>query len=134
MEKSQNSAMRLYDSFTEEMITREEYLRMKEKYILRINELEKTIKELEEEKKQLTKNDKESTSWISRYLKFQGIEQLTHEAVATMIDKVEVYEDKRIEITFSFENQLAELKQYLNEIGREKFAWQEDAEQIKAMS
>jgi DNA invertase Pin-like site-specific DNA recombinase len=134
VEKSQNSAMRLYDSFTEGLITREEYLRMKEKYILRTNELEKTIKELEEEKNQLTKNDKETTSWISKYLKFQGIDQLTHEVVATMIDKVEVYEDKRIEITFSFENQLLELKQYLDEIEGEKITWQEKAEPIKETS
>jgi predicted O-linked N-acetylglucosamine transferase (SPINDLY family) len=134
MEKNQNAAMRLYDSYTEELITREEYLFMKEKYIVRIKTQEKTIRELEEKKKQLVENGKEATSWIGHYMKFQGIEHLTHEAVATMIERVEVYEDKRIEIIFSFENQLAELKQYLNEIGEENVKWQEEAEQIKATS
>lgn len=119
LDKCQNSSMRLYDSYIEEIISREDYKMMKEKYIIRMKDLEAAIKRLKDEKKNIEENSSESTSWIGRYLKYKNIEELTHEAVATLIDRVEVFENKRIQIIFNFKNQLDELSNYIEEIRKE---------------
>lgn len=119
LEKCQNSSMKLYDSYLEELISREDYKMMKEKYVSRMKEIEDSIKLLENEKLEIEKNTGESVSWIGRFLQYQGLEELSHEAVATLIDRIDVYEDKRIRITFNFKNQIEELTQYVNELRKE---------------
>lgn len=50
---------------------------------------------------------------------FEVINRTVKEAVATLIDRIDVYEDKRIRITFNFKNQIEELTQYVNELRKE---------------
>lgn len=119
LEKCQNSSMRLYDSYVEELISREDYKMMKEKYVVRIKEIESAIKYLESEKIDIETNANEATSWLGRFLKYKEINELSHEAVATLIDRIDVYEDKRIHITFNFKNQLEELSNYIDELRKE---------------
>lgn len=116
LEKSQNASMKLYESYVEEIISREDYKTMKQKYTVRIQETQNAIKFLEADKIRIETNKSETTSWIGRYLKYYELENLTHEAVAVLIDRVDVYEDKRVHITFNFEDQLEELKKYIEEI------------------
>ena len=111
--------MRLYDSYVEELISREDYKMMKEKYVVRIKEIESAIKYLESEKIDIETNANEATSWLGRFLKYKEINELSHEAVATLIDRIDVYEDKRIHITFNFKNQLEELSNYIDELRKE---------------
>lgn len=119
LEKCQDMSMKLYDSFTEGLISREEYIVMKEKYLVKMKKVDAAVKELEEEKAQIIDNVKEPTSWISRFVKYRNMESLTHEAVATMIDRIDVYEDKRIVITFNYMDEFKEICGYLEELRKE---------------
>lgn len=119
LEKNQNSAMRLYESYVEELISREDYKMMKEKYVLRVKEIEIAIDALKKEKAAIENNSNDTFSWIQRLLEYREIDILSHEVVATFIDRVEVFEDKRIQITFSFKDQLDELTEYLSRIRKE---------------
>ena len=119
MEKNQNAAVRLYDSYVEDLISREDYKMMKEKYVIRVKEIEVAIKSLENEKAAIENNSNDTFSWMQRLLEYREIDTLSHEVVATLIDRVEVFEDKRVQITFSFKNQLDELVNYMNGIRKE---------------
>lgn len=119
LEKCQNMSMKLYDSFVDELITREEYRMMKEKFLVKMKEVDASIKALEAEQKEIMENAGESNSWISRFLKYKGLEKLTHEAVVAMIDRVDVYEDKRIQITFNYKDEFRELVEYQKSLSKE---------------
>ena len=119
LEKNQNAAVRLYDSYVEDLISREDYKMMKEKYVIRVKEIEVAIKSLENEKAAIENNSNDTFSWMQRLLEYREIDTLSHEVVATLIDRVEVFEDKRVQITFSFKNQLDELVNYMNGIRKE---------------
>ncbi len=119
LDKCQTSAMKLYDSYTEALISREDYKLMKEKYVARAKEIQKAIEMLENEKNDIALNSDGVTSWVDEYIKYRRIDKLTHEAVATLIDKVYVYEDKRIQIVFNFKEKLEELTHYIDELREE---------------
>lgn len=116
LEKSQNASMKLYESYSEGIISLEDYRNMKQRYSVRIKETEDAITLLRSEKIDIESNKCETTSWITRYIKYQELDELTREAVVTLIDRVEVFEDKRIQITFNFMDQLIELTNYIDEI------------------
>lgn len=119
LDKCQTSAMKLYDSYTEGLISREDYRMMKEKYVIKAKEIQKAIDMLENEKLDIEEGSEGATSWIEDYIKYRQIDKLTHEAVATLIDRVDVYEDKRIQIVFNFKDQLEELIHYIDEMDKE---------------
>lgn len=119
LEKCHNSSMKLYDSYVEELITRDDYKMMKQKYVSRIQEIEDSIALLIEDREKVERNTGDSVSWIDRFLKYQGLQELSHEVVATLIDRVEVFEGKRIQIVFNFKNQMDELLLYIEGMKKE---------------
>ena len=58
-------------------------------------------------------------SWIMQFIKFQGITELTREAVVTLIDRIYVYEDKRIRIEFNYRNEIAAYQEILQKTAKE---------------
>lgn len=56
------------------------------RHVVRIKEIESAIKYLESEKIDIETNANEATSWLGRFLKYKEINELSHEAVATLID------------------------------------------------
>ena len=80
---------------------------MKAKYNKRIAEAESALRELHAAKVEALNNASNATSWIEQFLKFDGESTLSREMVFTLIDKVHIYEDKRIRIDFNFRNDIA---------------------------
>lgn len=119
LEKCRNSSMKLYDSYVEDLITRDDYKMMKQRYVSRMNEIEKSMELLQREREEVERNTGNSISWINRFLEYHGLQELSHEAVATLIDRVDVYENKRIQIVFNFKDQMDELIHYMEEIRKE---------------
>mgnify|MGYP003531799023 FL=1 len=118
-DKHQDTSMKLYDSYVEELISREEYRSMKEKYVVKIKECEAAIKELEEQRRQVIEDTQGSNSWIYQFIKYKDMDELSHEIVVALIDRIDIYEDKRIQITFNYKNEFLELVNNVNELRKE---------------
>lgn len=118
-DKHQDTSMKLYDSYVEELISREEYRSMKEKYVMKIKECEAAIKELEEQRRQVIEDTQGSNSWIYQFIKYKDMDELSHEIVVALIDRIDIYEDKRIQITFNYKNEFLELVNNVNELRKE---------------
>ena len=107
MDELQDAKMRLYESLCDNLLDTDEYTAMKAKYNKRIAEAESALRELHAAKAEAVNNASNATSWIEQFLKFDGESTLSREMVFTLIDKVHVYEDKRIRIDFNFRNDIA---------------------------
>ena len=104
---TKDAKMRLYESLCDNLLDTDEYTAMKAKYNKRIAEAESALRELHAAKAEAVNNSSNATSWIEQFLKFDGESTLSREMVFTLIDKVHVYEDKRIRIDFNFRNDIA---------------------------
>ena len=106
--------MKLYEALNDDLIDREEYNKMREKYNAMIHETEAVICNLEaERRKSLSKTA--STDWMTVFAKFKDISQLSREAVVTLIDRVYIFENKHIKIDFNFRNELAYYQELLKQ-------------------
>ena len=58
-------------------------------------------------------------NWIMQFIKFKGISELTREVVVTLVDRIYVYEDKRIRIEFNYRNEIAAYQEIFQERAKE---------------
>lgn len=92
---------------------------MRAKYTQLIEEGTQALVELKERRSKELKNQSADDLWLQRFSRYQGATELNREMVAALIDKVYVYEDKRIKIDFNYRDELAYYLEILQEKAEE---------------
>lgn len=111
--------MKLYEAMTDGLIERGEYQKMREKYARQIETAQNSLRELEQQRKELEQGDTPDRVWMMRFLQYRNITALSREAVISLIDKIEVYEDRKIHIDFSFRDEMADTYELLKAAEKE---------------
>lgn len=119
MDHDKEFRMKLYEALNDDLIDRDEYEKMRMKYTKQIEDTEKAIGKLQIQRADILSNNATDNSWIMQFIKFQGLTELSHEAVVTLIDRIYVYEDKHIRIEFNYRNELAAYQEILQEKAKE---------------
>ena len=110
----------IYEDLKQGVLTKEEFLEAKEKYTLRITELEKELYKKEAELGAFEQYISGSNKWMETFLQFQGAEKLTREMAVELLEKVEVFRDKRLHIKFRFRNEYEYLMRQVDTEDREE--------------
>lgn len=56
---------------------------------------------------------------MDSFLKYREITELSRDIVITLIDKIYIYEDKRIDVQFNFRNEFESLKDFIMSMRQE---------------
>ena len=115
----QEFRMKLYEALKDELIDRSEYERMRQKYAQMIEEAETGLKRLLTERQMTLSNEYKDDGWIAQFLKFNGLQELTREAVVSLIDRVEVYQDKQLRIVFNYRDEIARYQELIEQTKKE---------------
>ena len=124
----------VYEDYCEELISREEYITYRLDYLKREEQLTKQLAGLEErdvlEKKESLETSVDvdvgegsgtgkitdeithvifEASWITHLLEFNSIEKLDRDIIVEMLHEIKVYENHKIEITYNFSDEIADL-------------------------
>ena len=111
--------MGLYEAYNDNLIDRQDYDKMREKYALQIDAEESALIRLREEYAREEASSSINTGWIQEFIKFHGVTDLTRELVVTLIDRIFVYEDKRVKIEFNYRNEFEYISTLLQERKKE---------------
>lgn len=134
LDRDKEFRMKLYEALNEELIDRDEYNKMRTKYTKQIEDTEKAISKLKLQRIEISSSQSTDNNWIMQFIKFQGITELTREVVVTLIDRIYVYEDKRIRIEFNYRNEIDAYQEILNEtpFGYPSMSKKQDKQEEKA--
>lgn len=108
IQKYCNLKLDLYEDYKDGLITKEEYMELKENYGKRIRNAEQGLEALEEGIELLMAGAGQTCGWINAFKRFGYLESLSREVVVSLIDKIYVYEKKdkerypRIKICFKY--------------------------------
>lgn len=94
----------LYEHFSEGIINKEDYRLLNDIYSNEIEKIQKNIEARQKEKLELQAAP-EKLQWIKLFERYKNIQQLDRGLIVTLIDRIYVYEDKRIEIVFRFQDE-----------------------------
>lgn len=108
LEKISKWKQSLYEDYKEEIISKEEYIAYREEYTEKQNLLKKQLDALKERCVPDEEKLPESP-WVSRLLQFKEITSLDRSIIVEMIDKILVYDNRRIRIIYNFSDELENL-------------------------
>lgn len=112
--KAERLKIGIYEDLKDGLLDKEEYQKLKAEFDSRIAEADAAVKELKRQIAGLEGSRSANAPWMNYFQQFGCLEQLTRWAVAIIINKILVYEDNRIKITFNFEADLNRIQEILS--------------------
>lgn len=108
LEKTRKWKQSLYEDYKEELLSKEEYAAYRQDYTEKELLLEKQIHAL-----QMSQDEEEhhalESSWVTRLRELKEVKTLDRSIVVEMIDRIIIYNDRRIRIIYNFSDELEEL-------------------------
>lgn len=105
----------LYERYMEALLTESEYLFAKEQYEQEGLALERQLTELLRQKNYLAEHLSPSNLWITTFLKYKKEMELTRPMLLELVERIDVYDGKRISITLKYADEYRILLDLLNE-------------------
>lgn len=105
LKKAERRKLNLYEDLKDEIITKKEYTQLKEEFDRQVEEAEAAILTFETEIQLLLENRGSRQEWIRRFKEYKNIDHLERNVAVALIKQIKVYEGKRIEVTYNFEDE-----------------------------
>ena len=102
------------------IISKEDYSLLREKYQEEIKNLEANIEKQEEYIEDLLNNKLMFEEWVDAFLEKPSLGDLDRDMLLQYIEKIKVYEDKKIEIVSRFQDELVVAARLAEQIGKTK--------------
>ena len=112
--KAERLKIGIYEDLKDGLLDKEEYQKLKTEFDSRIAEADAAVKELNRQIAELEGSHCTNAAWMNYFQQFGRLEQPTRWAAAIVINKILVYEDNRIKITFNFEADLNRIQEILS--------------------
>ena len=101
LKKIQNYKEKSFENYVDGMISKADYVKLKEKYDGRERQLQKEIQSCTGERIE-SSWETEFEGWLEKFTDDFNVEDLTREMVLNLIDSIYIYKDKVIEINYKF--------------------------------
>lgn len=105
-----------YEDMRDGILSKEDYLDIKEQYEMRISEAQLAEEQVRHEINLYIENGNAPQRWIQEFLDHRNIQSLTRIVAVECIDHIMIYEGKRIEVTFAhmqaYEALVSRMKDY----------------------
>jgi hypothetical protein len=95
----------LYESLADGIIDRDEYQDLKKTYSRRRAEAEEQAEAIQAEMGREIGNLAEGRGWMGQFRKHQNIDALDHTIVVTLIERVLIYRERRVEVVYRWQNE-----------------------------
>lgn len=96
----------VYEDYRDDILSKEEFLSYKTDYERQEASL---VKQLEQSAQQNTEADKLNAPWVEQLLRLGKISELDRATLSQTVKEIRIFEDKRIEITYLFSDELKSL-------------------------
>ena len=95
----------LYENMMDGVITREEYRELKKNYTELRSEAEAQAEGLQEEMVRALESSADGNGWMEQFKKYRNITKLDRTAVVSLIDRIFIYRDRRVDIIYNCQDE-----------------------------
>lgn len=113
LEKYQNNKFRLHEDYADGIVSREDYVAFGKRFDRKIAEAKDAIFSIEKEIDELTAEKSEGQEWIGYFKQYSNIGELSRKLLVHLVDRVLVYEGKKIQIWFRFQHEYGQTAAFL---------------------
>lgn len=105
----------LYPDWKNGLISKPEYLALREKFDHQLSQLETSIAHIKEEIEKYKDGSSAENQFITHFLKYQNIDSLTREIIVELIEMIYVHEGGTITVEFKYQDEYQRLLDLLQE-------------------
>lgn len=105
----------LYPDWKSGIISKSEYLSLKEKFDKQLEQIEQAIANIKEEIKQYKETTSVENQFIKHFLKYRNITELSREVIVELIEMIYVHEGGTITIDFKYQDEYQRLLDLMEE-------------------
>lgn len=116
IEKKHQYVSSIYQDYKEGILSKEEYLELKDCYKTDIEALQGEIKSLEAEREETARNKKDRAGWMQQFIEYRGFKELSRELLARLVEEIRIYDKDRIEVTFKFKSEYEQTWDYIEKM------------------
>lgn len=109
----------LYEDYKEGLLTKKDYMEMKEDYETACLEMEEAIRLMEEEIDSFVQGKSSHNNWIDHFKRAGNVTELSRSLLLLTIDKILVFDNGIIRIHFRYQNEFAAAVRSLEEMAVE---------------
>ncbi len=119
LEKKKKAFSSLYFDYKEGILSRREYLSVRETYQLEIAALEQQLSEMQSTRSRTRKVEMGAHKWESLVKKYRKVKSVTPELIEAMVEEIRFHTDGSIDIDFKYMNEFEEMFQECERIKKE---------------
>ena len=112
--KFKQMVLDLYPDLKSGIISKEEYLQLKEQLHEKISGLERSLESLQASQEEFRSGLFEDNEFITHFTKYGTVEKLSRPMLMELVDKIYIHEDNKITIKFKFEDAYEEALEFIN--------------------
>ena len=112
--KYKQMVLDLYPDWKNGLISKEEYLQLKEQLNEKISGLERSLISLQKSQEEFTAGIPADNAFLTHFTKCGTIEKLTRPLLVELVDKIYVHEGGKITIKFKFEDAYEQVFEFIN--------------------
>lgn len=116
IKKLEGQKFKIYEDYKDGLLDKLEYQMFSKKYDEKIETVKQRINNSEKEITKLLKDDGKEQNFIEYFKKYQNIEKLDRKIIISLIEKIYVYEDCRIEIKFKFQESYNQVTNFIKNV------------------
>lgn len=112
-----NNALRLgiYEDLQSGVLTKAEFLTMKEEFSSRIEQAKGIITKLTKDKSNIQHGLSKRQSWLSQFREYENVSEISRILIVSLIERINISEDSEIEVVFRYKDQFADIMEFLKE-------------------
>ncbi len=114
-EKIEQRKKRLYDDYADGVINKDDFCMVNEIYTSELNKC-RDIVEMHKQTLKTAETNSDESEWIVAFTSHRNIQELDRRLIVTLIDKIYIYEDERIEIVFKYKDKYLEALNFINSV------------------
>ena len=120
IERLRRLKLSAYEDLREGILSKEDYHDISEQYERRISDCKLSREQALREMDLYIQNGSSHQKWIQEFIEYQNIQTLTRSMAVECIERIVVYEDKRIEVTFThmqdYQSLVSRVQDYYQEV------------------
>lgn len=113
-----NLRVSVYEDYKDGILTKNEYIEMKDSYEKICSDIEKNICALEYEIETIAKNGHSLNSWVERFKNNQNLSELSRTTLVLLVDNIVILDSKNIKINFKYNNEFESALKLLEDISQ----------------
>ena len=113
VEKYSRIKLELYEDLKGGLIDKDEYHSFKEDYDARIDSIKRQVSNLVGQRNAINSGMTTAQGWFAQFRQYENIERLTRIAIVSLIERVEINDNKDIHVKFRHADQFAAALDYL---------------------